>query len=228
MPRSQTCSHVPREETSFHVAAQPVTLHGPVPAAAFPQSESVTPTETTGPAAFGTCGVGGQESPGHTRAAGSGGHTGRISVAGFPWRSGVDGEAEMAACSAHRLRADNGRAPGDGGSLVRPRPGEGSGRAGWLCRPWSGRACTAVKRCPSPSLRPSLQKRREGRFRGHSLDSFGRTFSSDTGWRTRKGVNILHTWKCIKSGVQNPSQHGAHCTRDVLPRLTDAGQQDGT
>lgn len=60
-------------------------------------------TETTGPP-LAPAGWGGQESPGHTRAAGSGGHTGRISVAGFPWRFGVDGEAEKGACSSLESR----------------------------------------------------------------------------------------------------------------------------
>lgn len=38
------------------------------------------------------------------QAAGSGGHTGQISVAGFPWRFGVDGEAEKGACSSLESR----------------------------------------------------------------------------------------------------------------------------
>lgn len=158
-------------------------------------------TETTGPP-LAPAGWGGQESPGHMQAAGSGGHTGRISVAEFPWRFGVDGEAEKGACSSLESRQWQGL----GWRLEPGVPlawGGERGRGGgvWPCRPWSGRACPAVKRCPASSLRPSLQKRCDGRFQGPSPESFGCTFSSNTGWRTRKAVPILHIWKCIKPGT---------------------------
>lgn len=38
------------------------------------------------------------------QAVGSGSHTGQISVAGFPWRFGVDGEAEKGVCTSLESR----------------------------------------------------------------------------------------------------------------------------